>query len=230
MTKMSQSELAPEEDQGIVLGQIVGSPTATADQMQTYAQQMFAISKATPEYEQMFQITGTPTVNAGIGGILLKPWEERTRSAKQIQQDLQERWNKIAGARVAAFQFPPLPGSSGLPVQFVIKTTEPFENLNEVAQQLLDKARSAGKFYFADVDLKIDAPQTTVVIDRDKATAMGMTQQDVANAMSAAMGAVMSTTSRLMAAPTRSSRNCCKRTDKTPSSCWITRYARRIPV
>lgn len=188
MTKMSQSELAPEEDQGIVLGQIVGAPTATADQMLTYAQQMFAISKATPEYEQMFQITGTPTVNAGIGGILLKPWEDRTRSAKQIQQDLQERWNKIAGARVAAFQFPPLPGSSGLPVQFVIKTTEPFENLNEVAQQLLDKARSSGKFYFADLDLKIDAPQTTVVIDRDKATAMGMTQQDVANAMSAAMG------------------------------------------
>ncbi|RMC94763.1 multidrug efflux protein [Aquitalea palustris] len=188
MTKMSQSELAPEEDQGIVLGQIVGAPTANADQMQTYAQQMYAISKSMPEYAQMFQITGTPTINAGIGGVLFKPWEERGRSAHEIQQDLQARWSKIAGARVAAFQFPPLPGSSGLPVQFVIKTTEPFENLNEVSQQLLDKARSSGKFYFADVDLKIDAPQTTVVIDRDKASALGMTQQDVANAMSAAMG------------------------------------------
>ena len=58
MSKMSQSELAPEEDQGLVLSQVVGSPTATADQMQTYAEQMFNIAKTMPEYKQMFQITG----------------------------------------------------------------------------------------------------------------------------------------------------------------------------
>jgi multidrug efflux pump len=89
---------------------------------------------------------------------------------------------------VAAFQFPPLPGSSGLPVQFVISSTEPFQNLNTVAQQVVDKARASGKFYFLDTDLKIDKPQATVVVDRDKITALGMTQQDVANAMSSALG------------------------------------------
>jgi multidrug efflux pump len=83
----------------------------------------------------MFQITGVPTTNAGIGGMLFKSWDKRSRSAHEIQQELQPSWNKIAGGRVAAFQFPPLPGSSGLPVQFVITTTEPFENLNTVAQQ-----------------------------------------------------------------------------------------------
>ena len=127
MFKMSQSELAPEEDQGIVVSLVTGPPTATSDQMQTYADQVFKIAKSIPEYKQMFQITGVPTVNPGFGGVLFKPWGERTRSAKEIQQDLQAQWNKIAGARVAAFQFPPLPGSSGLPVQFVINTTEPFE-------------------------------------------------------------------------------------------------------
>ena len=66
--------------------------------------------------------------------MLLKNWDERTRSQHEVQIDLQSKWNKIAGGRVAAFQFPPLPGSSGLPVQFVITTTEPFENLNTVAQ------------------------------------------------------------------------------------------------
>ncbi|TDR71451.1 efflux RND transporter permease subunit [Paludibacterium purpuratum] len=188
MSKMSQSELAPEEDQGIVLGQVVGAPNATANQMLTYANLMFQASRAMPEYQQMFQITGTPTVNAGIGGVLVKPWSERSRSAHQIQMELQQRWNKIAGARVAAFQFPPLPGSSGLPLQFVIKTTEPFQNLNQVSQQVIDKVRSSGKFYFADVDLKVDKPQATLVVDRDKVAALGMTQQDVGNAMSAAMG------------------------------------------
>ncbi|MFL6696566.1 MAG: efflux RND transporter permease subunit [Vitreoscilla sp.] len=188
MFKMSQSELAPEEDQGIVLSQVVGSPTATSDQMQTYAQQVFDIAHQAPEYKQMFQITGVPTVNAGIGGVLLKDWGDRTRSAHEIQIDLQAKWNKIAGARVAAFQFPPLPGTSGLPVQFVITTTEPFENLNTVAQQVMAKAQASGKFYYIDQDLKLDAPQATVEVDRDKIAALGMTQQDVGQALGAALG------------------------------------------
>jgi multidrug efflux pump len=188
MFKMSQSELAPEEDQGIVVSLVNGPPTATSEQMQTYADQVFKIGKGIPEYKQMFQITGVPTVNSGIGGVLLKPWAERTRSAKEIQQDLQAQWNKIAGARVAAFQFPALPGASGLPVQFVINTTETFDRLNTVAQQVLEKARASGKFYFVDTDLKIDMPQATVVVDRDKVAALGMTQQEVGNALAAAMG------------------------------------------
>lgn len=188
MFAMSQSELAPEEDQGIVLAQVVGAPTATSDQMQAYAKEIFEISKSMPEYDQMFQITGVPTTNAGIGGVLFKPWDKRKRSAHEIQQDLQARWGGVAGGRVAAFQFPALPGSSGLPVQFVITTTEPFENLNTVAQAVLDKANKDGKFYFADVDLKIDSPQAKVDVDRDKLATLGLTQQDFGNAMAAALG------------------------------------------
>jgi multidrug efflux pump len=188
MFKMSQSELAPEEDQGVVLSQVVGAPTATSDQMETYAEQVFKVAKSLPEYKQMFQITGVPTINAGFGGVLLKDWGDRKRSAKEIQQDLQAQWNKIAGARVAAFQFPALPGASGLPVQVVITTTEPFDQLNTVAQQILDKVRASGKFYFVDTDLKFDEPQATVVVDRDKLATLGLTQQDIGNALGSALG------------------------------------------
>ncbi|HEX4232822.1 MAG TPA: efflux RND transporter permease subunit [Caldimonas sp.] len=188
MFKMSASELSPEEDQGFVGSQVVGPPTATSEQMLTYAGQIFQIAKSLPEYHQMFQITGVPTVNQGIGGVLFKPWDERKRSAHQLQQELQAKWNNVAGGRVAAFQFPSLPGASGLPVQFVITSTEPFENLNTVAQQVVDKARAWGKFYFLDVDLKIDKPQATVVVDRDKVAALGMTQQDVGASLGAALG------------------------------------------
>ena len=45
--------------------------------------------------------------------MLFKPWEERNRSAHELQQDLQEKWSKIAGGAVFAFQLPPLPGSQG---------------------------------------------------------------------------------------------------------------------
>lgn len=184
----AQSELAPEEDQGVVVGQIVGAPNATAQQMNVYAEQMFKLASELPEYDQMFQMTGVPTVNQGIGGVVFKPWDQRSRSAHELQQELQQKWNGIAGAKVAAFQFPPLPGAQGLPIQVVITTTEPFENLNDVASQVLAKAQASGKFYFVDSDLKVDKPQATVSLDRDMITSLGLTQQDVGAALGSALG------------------------------------------
>ena len=56
-----------------------------------------------------------------IAGMVLKPWDQRTRTSNQLQPIVQQQLNEVAGARVVAFQLPPLPGSQGLPVQFVIK-------------------------------------------------------------------------------------------------------------
>src|SRR5438552_1858596 len=183
----SKSELAPPEDQGVVLYQAIGPPNATPQQMSEYSKQIFDIARSFPEYDQIFQMTGTPTTNQGFGGVLFKPWSERKRRANELQQELQQKWSSIAGATVAAFQFPPLPGSRGLPLQIVIKTTEPFERLNEVSQAVLAKARASGMFFFVDTDLKLDKPQTTVTVDRDMAATLGMTQQDVGAALSAAL-------------------------------------------
>jgi multidrug efflux pump len=186
--KFAKSELAPPEDQGIVLYNIQGPPNATPQQMLTYAHQAFQVAKATPEYQQMFQMTGVPTANQGIGGMLLKPWDERTRSADEIQKEFQKKLAPIAGARAVVFQKPPLPGSQGLPLQFVIKTTQPFQNLYEVSQAVLDKARKSGMFFFVDSDLKIDKPEYTVKVDRDMTATLGLTQQDVGSSLSAALG------------------------------------------
>lgn len=188
MFQMSQSELAPGEDQGVVVGLVTGPPTATADQMLVYSKQAYNVAKDVPEYSQMFQINGFPTVHGGFAGVILKPYAERTRTANQVQGDLQAGWAKIAGVNIAAFQFPPLPGASGLPVQFVITTTQPFQNLNDVVQQVLTKARADNKFYFVDADLKIDQPQSNLVVDNDKIAALGLSKSQVAAALGAGLG------------------------------------------
>ncbi|HEY2346179.1 MAG TPA: efflux RND transporter permease subunit [Xanthomonadaceae bacterium] len=181
----SQSELAPEEDQGFVFYQLKASPNATAQQMINYSQQMFAVGKTLPEYDQLFQII---TPGQGFGGMLFKPWDERKRNAHELQQVLQGMWSRIAGGQIFVFSLPPLPGAQGAPFQVVIKTTEPFQNLNEVAGAVLRKAQDSGKFWFVDSDLKIDKPQATVVVDRDLITSLGLTQQDVGGSLSAALG------------------------------------------
>jgi multidrug efflux pump len=184
----SQSELAPQEDQGNVLSQTFGPPNATIEQMETYQEQVFQTMRALPEYDATFQIIGQGSVNQGFGGVLLKPWNQRKRTSTELQQYLQEKWNHIAGARIAAFQFPALPGAQGLPLQFVITTTEPIENLYDVANQVVDKARESGMFWFIDSDLKLDKPQATLEVKRDMVADMGLTQQDVGSSLGAALG------------------------------------------
>jgi multidrug efflux pump len=83
---------------------------------------------------------------------------------------------------------PSLPGGgSGLPVQFVITTTEDFDQLNIVTQSILDGARQAGLFAYLDPDLKIDQNQTTIVLDRDKASELGLNMQDISQMLSGAL-------------------------------------------
>src|SRR5246127_2286875 len=181
----SKSELTPDEDQGFLFYQLKAAPYATAQQMLGYSRQMFAIGKTVPEYEMMFQIS---TPGQGFGGMLFKPWDQRKRSAAQLQQVLQGKWNAIAGGQIFVFSLPALPGAAGAPIQVVVNTTEPFQNLNEVVQAVLAKARDSGKFWFIDTDLKIDKPQSTVVVDRDLISTLGLTEQDVGSALGAALG------------------------------------------
>src|SRR5579875_3670200 len=186
--KTAKSELAPGEDQGIVLVNTQGPPDATITQMALYSKQVFDIARSLPEYQHIFQIDGAQAVNNAFAGIMLKPWGDRSRSADQIQQEVQQKVSQIAGANMAVFQFPSLPGAFGFPVQFVIKTTEPFENLDAVSQAVLAKAKTSGMFFYVDSDLKIDQPQATLTLDRDKVAALGLTQQSVGAALSAALG------------------------------------------
>ena len=185
----SGSELAPAEDQGFVAYQLIGPPDATYTQMQTYSSQALEAGQSIPEYQGAFQLVGVPTVSQGLGGVLFKPWSERTRSASELQGVLGRKWSAIAGAEVIPFQFPPLPGAQGLPLQFVITTSEPIENLYQVSQEVLNRARANSRlFYFADSDLKIDSPQQTIVVNHDMVAELGLTQQEVASVLGAAMG------------------------------------------
>ncbi|HEX4044440.1 MAG TPA: efflux RND transporter permease subunit, partial [Gammaproteobacteria bacterium] len=123
-----------------------------------------------------------------IIGMSLIPWEERKRTTNQLQPELQAKLNKIAGAKIAAFQLPSLPGGgSGLPIQFVVTTTEDFDQLNTVIQNILDEARKSGLFAYLDPDLKIDKLQTTILLDRDKASDLGLDMQSISNVLSGAM-------------------------------------------
>ncbi len=105
-----------------------------------------------------------------------------------MQFGLQNQLNEIAGSQIALFQPPSLPGARGLPVQFVITTTDPFSKLDAVSEQFLQAALASGQYIFLQSDLRIDLPQTSIEIDRNMAAQLGLTMQDIGNALSAMLG------------------------------------------
>jgi len=184
----SKSELAPQEDQGIILTQVTASPNAALRQTQLYSKQVFDIFKKYPETDHIFQIDGSGGLNFSIGGMVLKPWDQRSRTTAVLQPLVQEDINKIAGAKVVSFQPSSLPGGGGgLPIQFVIQTTESFAQLNEVAGALLQKAKESGLFIYIDTDLKIDQQQTSITLNRDKIAQFGLTMQEVGTVLQTAL-------------------------------------------
>lgn len=185
----SKTELAPQEDQGIIIAMLTSAPNANLDLTKLYSKRVNDIFANHVETDHIFQIDGYNGLNSSIAGMVLKPWGERHRTAMELMPVVQDEFNQIAGAQVAAFQPPSLPGGGGgLPIQFVIGTTAPFDQLNKVAEVFLAKVRASGLFMFVDSDLKIDKPQTTIILDRDKIAQMGLTMQNVGSALGAALG------------------------------------------
>jgi len=181
----SMSELAPQEDQGILIAASFNAPDATLKQRELYGSQVREAFAKFPETDHIFQLNSPTQV---ISGMVLKPWDERTRTSTQIQPLVQKDLAQIAGTQNAIFQPPPLPGARGLPIQFVITTTEPFSQLFDVSQQFLQAAQKTGEFIFLQSDLRIDLPQTTVVIDRNMAAQLGLNMQEIGSALSAMLG------------------------------------------
>jgi multidrug efflux pump len=184
----SSSELAPEEDQGFIAMQVTGGPNTTSEQMLDYSHRILQLGLPIPEVTQEFQLSGFGTVNQTFGFMMLKPWDERDKGAADVQVDMQNRLSTVGGVQAAAFQFPALPGASGLPVEFVISTTGSFENLQTVAKAVMEKAKASGLFYYIDSDLKIDKLQGALVVDRDKLATLGLTEGDVGSALGSALG------------------------------------------
>jgi multidrug efflux pump len=181
----AKTELAPTEDQGIIITQSLAAPDATLQQRQLYSHKVYQIFASHPETEHVFQID---MPGQSIAGMVFKPWDQRVKTTNELQPVVQQELSKVAGVRIAAFQPPALPGSFGLPVQFVIVSTDTFERLNTVAQAFLQQALASGMFIFLDSDLKIDNPQSDVTIDRDKTAQLGLRMSDVGSALSALLG------------------------------------------
>jgi len=186
MFMMSPVELAPTEDQGVIFGILDASANSTLDQNSRYAAAVNQAFLSVPETDFTFQIT-YPT--SGFGGMVVKPWGERERNIFRILPEVQQKLHGITGIQVFPVTPPALPGGGQFPVEFVLASTAEPDQILQFAKQIQLQAIQSGIFAFPPIiDVKIDQPQSEIVIDRDKAADLGLSLQQVGADMGAMLG------------------------------------------
>jgi multidrug efflux pump len=183
---LAQEELAPEEDTGGIY--VTGSAPRYANLAYTdyFLNEVVNIWKGIPEFSHSWQVIFP---NTNFGGITLHPWADRERTQQEVHAEFQKKLSKVAGMELFAFGTPPLPGfDAGLPVSFVVASTEDYEEVMRVGEELLKAANESGLFIFITQTLDFDRPEVRVNINRELAARLGISMRDIGHTLSTMLG------------------------------------------
>jgi multidrug efflux pump len=169
-----KSELAPTEDTGTIVGVFNGPDGATIGYTGRYAREIEAAYDSIPETNRYMVIAGFPTVAQGISFMKLEDWGDRSRSQFEIRNQLLPKLQDIAGVRAFPVNRPPLGQSArNQPVNFVIRSSMEYSELQGYVDELMSQLRDYPGLESLDSDLKLNAPQLKVNINREQAVAVG---------------------------------------------------------
>jgi multidrug efflux pump len=189
LLKALKSELAPVEDRGVILGVFLGPEGATLDYTDKYARQLEGIYGKTPDVERYFVVAGNPTVSQGISFVGLSDWKQRKRSAGEVVKELFPKFMGIPGV----LAFPVLPPSLGQsprerPVNFVVVTSASYQELQQLTGKILGEVAKNPGFTNVDTDLKLNKPELSVAVNRDKSSDTGVHIETVGRTLETMLG------------------------------------------
>lgn len=187
------SELAPLEDRSNIRLSVTAPEGATFDYTQRYMADLTdMIIDSIPEAPNPTEIIapswGRPgATNIGIISLYLVRPAERDRTQQQVFGQLSKMIGGITGIRAFPIQ-PPTIGSrfARQPVQYVIQAPN-YESLIEVLPKFLEEANKSDILQFADADLKVNKPEVSISVNRQKANLLGVSTIDIARTLQAAL-------------------------------------------
>ncbi|AKJ28950.1 efflux RND transporter permease subunit [Caldimonas brevitalea] len=185
----TKSELAPMEDRATVLVNVSAPDGSTLGYTEKYMREIERIATAYPEFDRVFIVAGNPTVSQGISFLRTLDWEDRERSAMELARELQPKLSNLPGVNA----FPVTPPSLGQgfrerSVNFVIVTSDSYDNLNQVAQQFLAEMNQNPGFVQPDSDLRLNKPEIFVDVDRERAADAGVAVDQIARTVETMLG------------------------------------------
>ena len=189
LLKTTKSELAPLEDRGVILTVINGPDGATMDYTTRYAQTLERMGNKYPEFDRIFTVVGNPTVAQGNVFYRAAPWEQRTKTTLEIAREMTPSIAGLPGVTA----FPITPPSLGQPfrdrpLNFVIVTTDSYQNLAQVVRSFQEEIAKNPGIVSVDTDLRLNKPEISMDVDRERAADMGVPVENIARAVETMMG------------------------------------------
>ncbi len=182
--KATPSELAPEEDLGFAFSISEADGYSTQEYLDQYFSEAQQVALKHPDLDHIF--TFAISSNQAFMGMVMKPWTERSKPTKTAIAEMTPEMNSIPGIRWAGIQPPPLPTpGQGYPVEFILKSTADPVTLSRVGDEIIARALAQKKFFYVAPRLRIDRPEATLEIDRDKAALMGVDMSRLSSDLSA---------------------------------------------
>ena len=189
LLKDIKQELAPLEDRGVILTVINGPDGATMDYTRKYTEAIEKIGQGYTEFDRVFSIVGNPTVAQANVFLRAKPWEERSKSTQEIAREITPRIAGLPG--VSAFPITPPSLGQGFrerPINFVIVTSDSYQNLSRVVRQFQDELAKNPGFVQVDTDLRLNKPEIRMDVDRERAADMGVSVDAIARTVQTMLG------------------------------------------
>ncbi|MCP5418999.1 MAG: efflux RND transporter permease subunit [Gammaproteobacteria bacterium] len=189
-----KSELAPLEDRGILIGVMVAPEGSTLEYTDGYARQAEGFLKAIPEVISYFSVVAPGLekpnpVTSALFFVRLKPWEERTRSQQAIARELAP---KLFMGMPGVLAFPINPPSLGQSfrnpaVQYVIQANS-YAELQQMVDKIMAKTRTYPGMTNVDSDLRLNKPQLSVALKRDKIADVGADVEAIGRTLESLLG------------------------------------------
>ncbi|HRH37165.1 MAG TPA: efflux RND transporter permease subunit [Flavobacteriales bacterium] len=184
-----QSELAPNEDKSRFMVMSTAPEGTSYELMNAYMADIIEVVDTMPERRSLISVTapgfGTASsTNNGFVRVTLVQPEERTKTQDELAKDVMAKVQRFNMARSFVIQEATIGGGrlATLPVQYVIQAPD-FERLRNIIPKFMEKASADKTFRVVDLNLKFNKPELNVEIDRDRARALGVSMQDIAETL-----------------------------------------------
>ena len=190
-----KSELAPLEDRNWVRLAVSAPEGTSYEYMDEYMDRISQmVTDSLPEKRVMLTVTapsfsGSGAVNSGFSRLSLQEAKDRKRSQQEIADFLGKQLRTFPEGKAFVIQEQTISvggvSRGGLPVQYVIQNAT-FDKIKEKLPDFLDAAYKDPTFQGVDVNLKFNKPELFVNINRDRARALGISVDDIAQTLSLA--------------------------------------------
>jgi multidrug efflux pump len=184
-----KTELSPVEDRGVIQVSGTAPEGSTLAYTRRYGEQVEDLLKTVPEIRSILLISGQPEVTRFNGFARLVDWSQRQRKQQDIVAQLTPKLRRIVGVQASANN----PASLGVrgggrPVQFVLQTSGSYEQLKQYSDKLLERVEGYPGLTNVETDLKLNSPELSVEIDRDKVADLGLDISVIGRTMETLLG------------------------------------------